>query len=73
MLELKDLYRALLFLDSIINHDRTVNQLSHVGSFPDRLAHSRKAAEQIHVIKQRATETRSGVSVIFSHMANQPS
>jgi hypothetical protein len=51
MPELKDLYRALLFLDSIINHDWTVNQLSHARSFSDRFAHTGKTAEQIHMIE----------------------
>ena len=71
MPELKDLYGALLFLDSIIDHDWTVDQLSHVRSFCDRLAHSRKAAEQVHVIEQRATESPSCLGVVVSYMADE--
>jgi len=48
---MKDFYQAFVFVDTVINHNRTVQQFSHVRPLSHNHTDAWKASEQIDVIQ----------------------
>lgn len=63
---MEDFDNALILADTVINQDRTVQQLADTRTLPDGTAHSGKSRQKLHMIEQRTAKTRGSFGVILS-------
>jgi hypothetical protein len=68
MAEMKDLDQALLLMDSVVDENRAVDQLTHSRPFASGAPHAGESAEQIDVIEQCLAKTGSGLVVVLGDM-----
>ena len=64
MAKIQHIDHAPIFVDSIINEDRSVYEPSHAGTLANDVAHVRESPEQIDIIEQRFTETGGSCLII---------
>ena len=70
MTEVKHLYRALVFMDSVVNQDRAMQELSYARALSDGAAHAREAGEQFDMIQQSIAEASGGLGIVFSNVTD---
>jgi hypothetical protein len=68
---MKDLDHVLVFLNLIVNDNRTVHQFPHARPMSDRTAHAWKLTEQNHVIELGFAEARGRAGVVLSNVADK--
>src|SRR5258708_23874126 len=64
--EMQYFHELLDVVDSIVNHDGTMDQFADFGASTDNWSHSREASQQVHMIEQSATEVKSCVNVVVN-------
>ena len=70
MPEMEHFYEALVFVDSVVNEDRAMNQFPNPRPFADDAAHAREAAQQIHMVKQGVAKTRGRLGIVLGDVAD---
>ena len=70
MPKVKQFDDVLIFVDSVINNNGAMVQFSNARAFSDCATHSRKLAEQIHMVEQRVTKTSGCLVVILGNEAD---
>ncbi len=70
MAEMKNLNQTLVFMNLVVNQNRTVDQLAGARPFAGDIPHTWEPAEQIHVIQQRFAKAGSSLVVVLGDMPN---
>jgi hypothetical protein len=59
-----------MFVHSVVNQERAVQQLPNSRRLVDDDAHARKAGQQINVVQQGTAEAGGCIRVVFGYMAD---
>jgi hypothetical protein len=70
MPEVKHFHQPLVFMQLVINKNRTMHQFAYPRPFAYSAAHTRKASEQVHVIEQGVAKTGGCIAVVFCDVSN---
>ena len=63
-------YEALVFVDSVVNEDRAMNQFPNPRSFADDAAHTGEASQQIHVVEQGVAKAGGELRIVLGDVAD---
>ena len=72
MAEVENFNQSPLLLDSVVNENRAVDQLTHLRLFADGVSHVWEPSEQIDVIQQCLAKTGGSLTVVVSDMPHDP-
>jgi hypothetical protein len=67
---MKHLYEALIFVDSVVNENRAMNQFPNPRPFADDAAHTREASQQINVVEQGVAKAGGRLDIVFGDVAD---
>lgn len=70
MAEVENLCQVPIFVDLVVDQNRTMHKLSDPRPFSDYCAHARKTSEQIHVVQQRNAVAGGRLGVFLGNVAD---
>jgi len=70
MPDVQDFYYTFLLANLVIDNDRTMNELAHMGSFSGYDPQSRKPRQQVDVIEQRRPKLGGRMAIVYFDVAD---